>query len=148
MFFFFFVIIIIIRISKSLLLLYVLFIYNLTSVCFYHFLSPKPSLQSLLYQRRLFSVILCSSACLVFHNLAEKTQWINCTVLSQIMEKLVDIVQFLHLEIHEAFGSAGIFLNWISILMFLFIHIYIQFSNLDNLDGSWSTCISFIIIFF
>lgn len=26
---------------------------------------------------------------------------------SQVMEKLVDIVHFLHLEIHEAFGSAG-----------------------------------------
>ena len=25
----------------------------------------------------------------------------------QVMEKLVDIVHFLHLEIHEAFGSAG-----------------------------------------
>ena len=26
----------------------------------------------------------------------------------QVMEKLVDIVHFLHVEIHEAFGSAGI----------------------------------------
>lgn len=25
----------------------------------------------------------------------------------QVMEKLVDTVHFLHLEIHEAFGSAG-----------------------------------------
>lgn len=26
---------------------------------------------------------------------------------SQVMEKLVDIVHYLHLEIREAFGSAG-----------------------------------------
>lgn len=26
---------------------------------------------------------------------------------SQVMEKLVDIVHYLHLEIHEAFGRAG-----------------------------------------
>ncbi|RYR09612.1 hypothetical protein Ahy_B05g077982 [Arachis hypogaea] len=30
----------------------------------------------------------------------------------QVMEKLVDIVYFLHLEIHEAFGSAGAFKNY------------------------------------
>ncbi|XP_052115469.1 signal recognition particle 14 kDa protein-like isoform X2 [Arachis duranensis] len=29
-----------------------------------------------------------------------------------VMEKLVDIVHFLHLEIHEAFGSASAFRNY------------------------------------
>ncbi|KAG4134936.1 hypothetical protein ERO13_D08G186200v2 [Gossypium hirsutum] len=29
-------------------------------------------------------------------------------LLKRVMEKLVDIIHFLHLEIHEAFGAAGI----------------------------------------
>lgn len=32
-------------------------------------------------------------------------------LFSQVMEKLVDIVHFLHLEIKEGFGIAGMLLN-------------------------------------
>ncbi|PIA47275.1 hypothetical protein AQUCO_01400151v1 [Aquilegia coerulea] len=38
--------------------------------------------------------------------LKKKSLWSK--VLEEVMEKLVDIVQFIHLEIHEAFGSADI----------------------------------------
>lgn len=78
---------------------------------FSSFWSPKPSLQSSFYHKIVFLVILWSSARLVFNTLAEKTQWMDLIVLLQIMEKLVDIVHFLHLEIYEAFGSAGMFLD-------------------------------------
>ncbi|KAI4346583.1 hypothetical protein L6164_007467 [Bauhinia variegata] len=37
-------------------------------------------------------------------NLKKKSLWSK--ILEEVMEKLVDIVHFLHLEIHEAFGSA------------------------------------------
>ncbi|MED6146934.1 DNAJ domain protein [Stylosanthes scabra] len=37
-------------------------------------------------------------------NLKKKSLWSR--ILEEVMEKLVDIVHFLHLEIHEAFGSA------------------------------------------
>ncbi|GAB2245262.1 hypothetical protein Droror1_Dr00000755 [Drosera rotundifolia] len=37
-------------------------------------------------------------------NLEKKSLWSR--ILEEVMEKLVDIVHFLHLEIHEAFGSA------------------------------------------
>ncbi|XP_052481591.1 protein PSK SIMULATOR 1-like isoform X2 [Gossypium raimondii] len=39
-------------------------------------------------------------------NLKKKSLWSR--ILEEVMEKLVDIVHFLHLEIHEAFGAAGI----------------------------------------
>ncbi|XP_052490510.1 uncharacterized protein LOC105791933 [Gossypium raimondii] len=38
-------------------------------------------------------------------NLKKKSLWSR--ILEEVMEKLVDIVHFLHLEIHEAFGAAG-----------------------------------------
>ncbi|XP_042495917.1 protein PSK SIMULATOR 1-like, partial [Macadamia integrifolia] len=37
-------------------------------------------------------------------SLKKKSLWSN--ILEEVMEKLVDIVQFLHLEIHDAFGGA------------------------------------------
>ncbi|XP_054781126.1 protein PSK SIMULATOR 1-like isoform X2 [Prosopis cineraria] len=40
-------------------------------------------------------------------NLKKKSLWSR--ILEEVMEKLVDIVHFLHLEIHEAFGSADSF---------------------------------------
>ncbi|XP_040962984.1 protein PSK SIMULATOR 1 isoform X2 [Gossypium hirsutum] len=39
-------------------------------------------------------------------NLKKKSLWSR--ILEEVMEKLVDIVHFLHLEIHEVFGAAGI----------------------------------------
>ncbi|TYI83107.1 hypothetical protein E1A91_D05G268500v1 [Gossypium mustelinum] len=38
-------------------------------------------------------------------SLKKKSLWSR--ILEEVMEKLVDVVHFLHLEIHEAFGSAG-----------------------------------------
>lgn len=38
-------------------------------------------------------------------NLKKKSLWSK--ILEEVMEKLVDIVHFLYLEIREAFGSAG-----------------------------------------
>jgi hypothetical protein len=37
-------------------------------------------------------------------NLKKKSLWSR--ILEEVMEKLVDVVHFLHLEIHEAFGGA------------------------------------------
>lgn len=50
----------------------------------------------------------------------------------QVVQKLVDIVHFLHLEIHEAFGSAGMHLKYLVKFLFIatgspasFIHLFI-----------------------
>ncbi|XLR23212.1 hypothetical protein S83_051112, partial [Arachis hypogaea] len=51
-----------------------------------------------------------SRVTLLVRNLKKKSLWSR--ILEEVMEKLVDIVYFLHLEIHEAFGSAGAFKNY------------------------------------
>ncbi|KAG2312399.1 hypothetical protein Bca52824_023956 [Brassica carinata] len=39
-------------------------------------------------------------------NLKKKSLWSR--ILEEVMEKLVDVVHFLHLEIHESFGCADV----------------------------------------
>lgn len=41
------------------------------------------------------------------------------------MEQLVDIVHFLHMEIHTAFGTAGMFLRGLNVLEVDFDSLYI-----------------------
>jgi hypothetical protein len=48
---------------------------------------------------RALRILLSSFSTILF-------QGLNSTFSSQVMEKLVDIVQFLHLEIHNTFGRA------------------------------------------
>lgn len=84
-------------------------------------------------------MILCSFACLEYSHLRKLR---GCTLLYcvlQVMEKLVDIVHFLHLEIHDAFGSAGIGLN-----TYFSVYTCLHLLSGLNQDTSEGTAVCFI----
>ncbi|XP_016200737.1 signal recognition particle 14 kDa protein-like [Arachis ipaensis] len=76
--------------------------------CLIHATNGKKTISTSGVQKQL--PVGASRVTLLVRNLKKKSLWSR--ILEEVMEKLVDIVYFLHLEIHEAFGSAGAFKNY------------------------------------
>jgi hypothetical protein len=82
--------------------------YEVPLLKIYHIMLAREGIFRILISTKNFRalrILLSSLSTILF-------QGLNSTFSSQVMEKLVDIVQFLHLEIHNTFGRAGIiFMN-------------------------------------